>query len=344
MAPKKNTKSKAGKAAAFTPPKLQIVPTTTNPKGSPPRLPVASPDKEELLQKPKVKEEKKEETSVSIGSPVKRGPADFIKKKQELMKRNKASPAKTAPFAIGTNGSPATEDRSHKLYTALLETGEAIAWVADRYKAGKPAYTRMGINSLYANPELMAKAKISVILKKRSVADPSGEWGFAVRNRNGDEYNLSWQFLIRLPEGDEKIELEVRQKWGTQLAVFFGNAEKKEHQEKSKEFSPSPNFAGKLPPNSFSYAGEASPNSDKKFVAGYLFKKVDVMMNIIIPQFHMTPDRVCAEDWVLHCYYGPTLAEEVKLMFLPAPSFATPDRDEDETTDNPDSDLMAAFD
>jgi hypothetical protein len=325
------------------PPKLAKVATTPNPKETPPKMPaVGLPNQLVHDRNSPVKSDKT--SSAKRNFPDKDEEEKFLNKKKQYLTKHNITAGKIALFGNGSKTvSPATEDRSHKLYTAGLNTGEAIAWVVDRYKAAKPAYTRGGISSLTNNPELMARAKVSFILKTRAALDASGEWGFTVRNRKGDEYILSWQFLIRLPEKDEKIETADRQKWGKQLAVFFGNAEVKEHKEKSMDFSPSPSFAGQLPPNCFTYAGESNPNGDAALLAGNIFKKVDVMMNIILPQFGRTPAEVCAEDWLLGAYFGLGLAEEVKLMYLPPPTYATPIRDEDESAEDPDSDLMAAF-
>ena len=92
---------------------------------------------------------------------------DFLRKKQEFSKKHKVA---TSP----------TEDISsqHKVYTAILATGEVIAWVADRYKAEKPAYIRPGLSSLYDDNELKKKSGVTCIMKRRSLADPDSEWGW----------------------------------------------------------------------------------------------------------------------------------------------------------------------
>ena len=335
-----HTASKLRKTGA--PPQIPTIPASQTQIENPPNIPITSPTPFLLTQKPEkpllLTQEPEKTTTASLMKTKEHKPApknkhsmeDFLRKQQEFNKKRKVV---TSP----------TQDKStsHKVYTAILVTGEVIAWVADRYKADKPAYIKPGISSLYNDNELKKKSGVTCIMKRRSLANPDNEWGMTITPRNRTTYQLHWSFLVRLPVDGVKMDLVARQAWGNLLAKFFQMAEKKEHTETEKyNTSPSPQPGTPPPtPNEFKYGGDSNPTGDQVLMAGNVFCRKDIMYYLIIPQFQMQPAQICTEEvWILEGYYG-SLAEATKFLFIqPTTPLCNPA--EEETAD----DLMSVFD
>ena len=242
----------------------------------------------------------------------------------------------------------------HKVYTAGLVTGEAVAWVADRFKADKPAFIRAGLNLLFNREELKQKGNIRCMIKRRSVNDPHAEWEMLAKNQKGDKYTLHWYFFVRFPEHNEEtthdqiISLSDRQQWGQKLTIFFGKAEQQasnlllRQNTSDNQNSPGNNTRYNLFPNKFTYAGDSNPIGDKNLIAGSIFTVKDVMSYLIIPQFQTTSVKICEEqnDWILDGYYGVLKCEAKSIFLQPAsPVSNIPDFNDIEKDD-----IMSAFD
>ena len=342
----KNNSAKSGPSAnklqtTEVMPKIPTIPATQKQVQKPPNIPINRPPPFLLTQKPEqpffLTQQPEKITPVSPEKPTEPKPIktkhsmdDFLRKKQEFSKKHK----------VGTSPTEDISTHQHKVYTAILTTGEVIAWVVDRYKAEKPAYIRPGLSSLYDDNELKKKSGVSCIMKKRSVADPDSEWGTTISTRNGTRYQLHWSFLVRFPVDGVKMDLCARQAWGTLLAKYFQMAEKKEHKEKEKNPT-SPSQPGTPPPapNEFKYAGDNNPIGDKVLIAGNVFCRKEVMYYLIVPQFKMQPGQICTEEvWILKEYFG-SLAEATKFLFI-QPTTPVIDQAVEETPD----DLKSVFD
>jgi hypothetical protein len=277
------------------------------------------------------------------GSSENKPVSDFQKRKQEYLKKHKPSTDYTPP-SKNRLGSP-NENISHKVYTGSLQSGEVIAWVADRYAALKPAYILCGLKMLSNMPDLMEKARISVLLRRRSEKDSDAEWGYALSRKNGaPDFILHWQFLVRFQDGDEVIDLDGRQKWGKQLAVFFETAEKNE---KKLSAASSPSFAPQQAPNTFVYAGDTNPTGTEPLKAGNIFMMGDVLSRIMQPQFQKCSADICKEDWLLKEYFSNNLCEKAKSQYITSTTagYSTPNSDGNgnNTDETPEEMLMAAF-
>lgn len=243
------------------------------------------------------------------------------KKKQKLsphdfrknMKSSFASTATKSAQYTSTVASPSKKSqagpKSHKLYVAMLESGELIAYVVDRYNPSQPGFISNAMKRVKDDEKLTELTKINLFLKKRSPDNPHEHWSVAKQTSNGS-YSLSWYILVRVPEEEEELTIEKGEKWGKMVAKVFTAVE-------AEAFAQS---ATKSPyPNSYQFAGCIHTDKDAVFASDF-FTTVDVMNDLILPAAGegATPIGVCKHEYVIERYYGADSVDSVTQLFCPA--------------------------
>jgi hypothetical protein len=222
--------------------------------------------------------------------------------------------------AVSPEETKPTSDIHHTVVTHTLETGEAVAWVYDRYDIHKPAYIVPALRKLEMKPDLLETLEISLILKRRDAKNPVTCWSIQKQGKRSapglarNTYSLYWHAFVRFPTMDGFIPpLEVQQ-WGEKIAKFISLCDAKATQ---VHLYSSPVLGST---NHFLWGG----NSEKSKPAGDYFTNQDVLGQIILQRFPQYDEKILhSDDVILSNYFGKNRLEEIRLLLTPAKTSTT---------------------
>ena len=298
-----------------TPPGSKLRSTSASNKNNPSNDFAVS--KKEILNK-QIKKEKITDTEGMETEDPEVGIADF---------RQKLSAVKNK-----TGGGIVQQGNSHKLYTALLITGEAIAYVGNRYSPKKPGYVANGFMRLDNDALISEKLDITLTMKKRSVDNFDAHWTQEMNGSNGT-YSLPWRFLVRCPKEEETLTLDGVAKWGTKIAKFLTFVEDQVAAE-----NPGPSR------NTYTFAGDITKKTGV-LRAGDFSTTMDVMRKLVSAVMNgMQPAEACSHDFLLQGYYGPERSEAVSNYFKPPQSPTKTIQESEEPESSPNQDIYDMLD